>query len=70
MIYDFDNEEESVIDEIIKSLGKEAKQNINNSLKDDSLTTDEKKNIKSEYEIVMNCDDSDYIIYYKKTKEV
>ena len=70
LIYDFDNEEESVIDEIIKSLGKEAKQNINNSLKDDSLTTDEKKNIKSEYEIVMNCDDSDYIIYYKKTKEV
>lgn len=64
MIGNLDNEDDNIIDEIIKSLGGELEAGyyeINNV-----LTTNEEKNIKSQYEIVMNCDDSDYIIYYKK----
>ena len=62
---DSENNEENIIDEIIRSLGN----NINleeDYAEEDFLTTDEEKLKKSEYEIVMNCDDSDYIIYYKK----
>ena len=70
LVYDFDGENESLIDEIIKSLGKESEESLENSNKTNPLTKDERKNIKSQYEIVMNCDDSDYIIYYKKTKEI
>ena len=57
--------EKSIIDEIINSLGKDV--NLNDC-DDDFLTTNEKNNKKVEYEIVMNCDDSEYIIYYKKSK--
>ena len=60
-----ENNEESIIDEIIKSLGKDV--NLKDYYeKEDFLTTNEEKLKKAEYEIVMNCDDSDYIIYYKK----
>ena len=64
MKYDKDDSnerEKSIIDEIIDSLGK----NIDDS-NEDLLTTNERINKKIEYEIVMNCDDSEYIIYYKK----
>ncbi len=66
MKYDKDDSnerEKSIIDEIIDSLGK----NIDDS-NEDLLTTNERINKKIEYEIVMNCDDSEYIIYYKKSK--
>ncbi len=58
--------ERSIIDEIINSLGKDV--NIDEYSNNDFLTTNEKNNKKVEYEIVMNCDDSEYIIYYKKSK--
>lgn len=58
-----ENSQDSIIDEIIKSLDNEE---IDKKDLDDSLTDTERKNIISEYEIVMNCDDSDYIVYYKK----
>lgn len=47
-----DEEDKSIINEIINELsgGEENKD----------------KNVKSEYEIIMNCDNSDYIIYFKK----
>ena len=63
---DSNESEKSIIDEIIDSLGKEV--NIDEKFQEDFLTTNEKNNIKAEYEIVMNCDDSEYIIYYKKSK--
>ena len=63
---DSNESEKSIIDEIIDSLGKEV--NIDEKFQEDLLTTNEKNNIKAEYEIVMNCDDSEYIIYYKKSK--
>ena len=63
---DSNESEKSIIDEIIDSLGKEV--NIDEKFQEDFLTTNEKSNIKAEYEIVMNCDDSEYIIYYKKSK--
>jgi len=44
-----DEEEKSIINEIINSLNEQ-----------------ENKKYKEEYEIVMNCDKSDYIVYYKK----
>ncbi len=62
-----DDEEESIIDEIIQSLSPE--DDYKEIDLGDSLTEDERKNIKDEYEIVMNCDNSDYIIYYKKEKK-
>ena len=47
-----DEEDKSIINEIINELsGGEENKN---------------KNVKSEYEIIMNCDNSDYIIYFKK----
>lgn len=52
-----DDEEKSIINEIINDLNVE------------ELNVEQKKKskeIKDEYEIVMNCDKSDYIIYYKK----
>ncbi len=58
-----DNNKDSIIDEIIKSLGSDLETEIDS---EDGLTVSERENIKSRYEIVMNCDDSDYIIYYKK----
>ncbi len=62
------DEENSIIDEIIHSL--DSNENFNDIDLENSLTENERKNIKEEYEIVMNCDNSDYIIYYKKeTKE-
>ena len=63
LIEDSNNKEDSIIDEIIKSLGSDLESNIDS---ESGLTLDEKANVKSQYEIVMNCDDSDYIIYYKK----
>ena len=58
--------QENIIDEIINSL--EEERIDENDLKDE-LTKNERKNIISEYEIVMNCDDSDYIVYYKKNNK-
>lgn len=49
--------EETIIDELLSSISKNS--NISNE-------KNKKDNVKSEYEIVMNCDDSEYIIYYKK----
>ena len=57
------NDDDTIIDEIIKSLGSDLESDYDS--KDDDII-EEKSNIKSQYEIVMNCDDSDYIIYYKK----
>lgn len=59
-----DDEENSIIDEIIHSL--DSDDSLNDVNLENSLTENERKNIKEEYEIVMNCDNSDYIIYYKK----
>ncbi len=56
-----DDENESIIDEIINSDADIEQQDLT-----DLLTTNERNNIMKEYEIVMNCDNSDYIIYYKK----
>lgn len=64
LIKDSNDEDDTIIDEIIKSLGSDLEKNYNSK---SNLTTNEKENIKSEYEIVMNCDDSEYIIYYKKS---
>ena len=58
--------QENIIDEIIESL--EEERIDENDLKEE-LTNNERKNIISEYEIVMNCDDSDYIVYYKKNNK-
>ena len=58
--------QENIIDEIINSL--EEERIDENDLKDE-LSKNERKNIISEYEIVMNCDDSDYIVYYKKNNK-
>ena len=68
MIYNRDDsdKEESIIDEIINSLGKDVNLDDEYEYEKDMLTTDEKNKKKAEYEIVMNCDDSEYIIYYKK----
>lgn len=63
LIRDYNNEDDTIIDEIIKSLGSDLEEDFDSN---DNLTTNEKENILSQYEIVMNCDDSDYIIYYKK----
>ena len=53
--------EESIIDELLSNISKNSKDSLKNS-KD----INKKDNVKTEYEIVMNCDDSEYIIYYKK----
>ena len=63
LIEDYNNDDDTIIDEIIKSLGSDLEKDFDSN---DDLTTNEKVNIQSQYEIVMNCDDSDYIIYYKK----
>jgi len=55
--------ENNIMDEIINSLDIES--NIKND-NDNGLTEDEKRRTIAQYEIVMNCDESDYIIYYKK----
>ena len=63
------NNEKSLIDEIIESLGIQNLEEIKNNkkeldyLKSNSDIIDKPK---EEYEIVMNCDDSNYIIYYRK----
>lgn len=49
--------EDDIIDEIIRSLDIDMNE-LKETCKDDDILY--------EYEIVMNCDDSDYIIYYKK----
>lgn len=70
------NNEINIIDELINSLDIEnldLKIEVDND-KDkniskrssNSLFNKEITKVKSEYEIIMNCDDSDYIIYYKK----
>ena len=59
-----DDENSSIIDEIINSISSE--EELEESNLSNSLTTNEKDNITEEYEIVMNCDNSEYIIYYKK----
>ena len=58
------DESNSIIDEIINSISGE--QDLEESNLSNSLTTNERNNITEEYEIVMNCDNSEYIIYYKK----
>ena len=63
LIEDYNNDDDTIIDEIIKSLGSDLEKDFDSN---DDFTTNEKDNIQSQYEIVMNCDDSDYIIYYKK----
>lgn len=55
----------TIIDEIIESLKEDEKLEVDYK-KDNCLTDLEKNSILAQYEIVMNCDDSDYIIYYKK----
>ncbi len=59
-----DDENSSIIDEIINSISSE--EELEESNLSDSLTTNERDNVSEEYEIVMNCDNSEYIIYYKK----
>lgn len=57
------SDDKSIMDEIISSL------DINDNIKNDNdsgLTEDERRRVMAQYEIVMNCDESDYIIYYKK----
>ncbi len=63
LIEDYNNDDDTIIDEIIKSLGSDLEKDFDSN---DDFSTNEKDNIQSQYEIVMNCDDSDYIIYYKK----
>lgn len=53
----------TIIDEIIESLGEDK---IESDYNKSALTKLEEQSLLSQYEIVMNCDDSDYIIYYKK----
>ena len=63
------NDEKSIIDELIESLGIQNLDDVNNKKKRyNFLKSNDIKNTKpkEEYEIVMNCDDSNYIIYYKK----
>lgn len=90
---DNDNKD-SIIDEIIKSLNIEYNKNDNivfnknsdaiikkyntntkkpkkqvkkkDNKKNDNMEKDEKTKVLVEYEIIMNCDGSDYIIYYRK----
>lgn len=60
---DKDKDETGIMDEIINSL------DIEDDIKKDKsngLTLEEKRKVIAQYEIVMNCDESDYIIYYKK----
>lgn len=59
---DINDNNESLIDELIDSLNDEQ---IDKSQNDNKISI-HNSNVKEEYEIVMNCDDSDYIIYYKK----
>ena len=63
---EFDNEE-SLIDELINSLDIN-QEFTQEKVKGENVILPKNKyiNKKTEYEIVMNCDDSDYIIYYKK----
>lgn len=52
-----DEDEKSIINEIINGL----------NVEELDVKKDKKnKDVKDEYEIVMNCDNSDYIIYFKK----
>lgn len=50
--------------EDIKDVKKEKE--IKSKKSSNSIFNKEIDIVKSEYEIIMNCDDSDYIIYYKK----
>lgn len=63
------NNDQSIIDEIIESL------NINESTKKNKIKGNRKKSIykqqikdcvKEEYEIIMDCDNSEYFVYHKK----
>ena len=61
------NEDKNIIDEIIESLGVENLEDIKNIKELDVAKSNSMVDKpKEEYEIVMNCDDSNYIIYYKK----
>ena len=60
---DINDDNESLIDELINSLNNDELEDIT---KNNNTTNIENSKVKEEYEIVMNCDDSDYIIYYKK----
>lgn len=67
--YNEDNNE-TIIDELINSLDIERENSdkkVNKTANKNSVNNIKKdEDVKVEYEIVMNCDDSDYIIYYKK----
>lgn len=58
----YDNDDnDNVLNEILSSLNIEKNEEKN-------VKINKRKSIdaKVEYEIIMNCDDSDYIVYYKK----
>ncbi len=61
--YDMQESKTNIMDEIIDSLDIDA--SIKNDT-NDGLSETEKRRMIAQYEIVMNCDESDYIIYYKK----
>ena len=67
--YNEDNNE-TILDELINSLDIERENSdkkVNKTANKNSVNNIKKdEDVKVEYEIVMNCDDSDYIIYYKK----
>ncbi len=58
-----ENDNLNIIDELIQSLDKEE---LIVEDKDKVCESANNDIIKSQYEIVINCDDSDYIIYYKR----
>ena len=66
------NNEETIIDELINSLDEELIEDEGKKEKekaDNEANSNSKRiipGVKAEYEIVMNCDNSDYFIYYKK----
>lgn len=53
-----DNNEKTIIDELIES--------ISNDIDEREEAVGRKEIIVEEYQIMMNCDQSDYIIYLKK----
>ena len=58
------DEEKTIMDELKESIvGKENAENVTHQ--DENNLIDNIPS-KQEYEILMNCDQSDYIIYYKK----
>ena len=57
------NDEVSIIDELIDSLDIK---NLESETEQNKEFNDNIRKTKNEYEIIMNCDESDYIIYYKK----